>query len=147
MANSIDKPLNNKGNKRGLHPNSLKNLENGRQKWHNPNGRPCKDVSLTSLLKEEIEKVPLGEKQGRTWRQLLVLAWLTGAMKNPVLLKELLERVEGKVTQPVEASGTFEIKDTRELTDEELAVIAATNIIRDNAIRRSRGTAQEATIP
>lgn len=101
MVNSIDKQLNNQGNHRGLHPNSLKNLENGRKKWHNPNGRPKKDISLTSLLKEEIEKIPQGEKQGRTWRQLLVLAWLTGAMKNPVLFKELLDRLEGKVTQPI----------------------------------------------
>ena len=57
----------------------------------NPKGRPPKDCSLTSLLKEEIDKVPPDEKQGRTWRQLLVGAWLSGAMKNPVLLKELLE--------------------------------------------------------
>ena len=67
----------------------------------NPNGRPKKDVSLTSLLKEEITKIPSGERQGRTWRQLLVLAWLTGAMKNPVLLKELLDRLEGRPTQIV----------------------------------------------
>jgi len=56
---------------------------------------------LTSLLKEQIDTIPSDEKQGRTWRQLLVLAWLTGAMKNPVLFKELLDRLEGKVLQPI----------------------------------------------
>lgn len=92
--------------KRGQNPNSLKNLkpfQNG--KSGNPNGRPPKDVSLTSLLKEEIDKVCPSDKQGRTWRQLLVLAWLTGAMKNPVLLKELLDRLEGKVAQPITGAG------------------------------------------
>ena len=71
----------------------------------NPKGRPPKDVSLTSLLKIEIEKIPPGETKKRTWRQLLVLAWLTGAMKNPVLLKEILDRLEGKVTQPIGGEG------------------------------------------
>ena len=101
MTESIDKPLNDKGNKRGLHPNSLKNLENGRRPWHNEKGRPKKDVSLTSLLKVEIEKIPPEEKQGKTWRQILVLAWLRGAMTNSTLLSLLLERLEGKVVQPV----------------------------------------------
>lgn len=91
--------LNKNGNKRGMHPNSQKNLK------PNLGGRPRKDCSLTSILKEEINKIPPGEKQGRSWRQLLVLAWLTGAMKNPVLLKELLDRLEGKVTQPIAGEG------------------------------------------
>ena len=77
------------------------NKREGTGKSGNPNGRIRKDCSLTSLLKEEIEKIPPGEKYNRNWRQLLVLAWLTGAMKNPVLFKELLDRLEGKVVQPV----------------------------------------------
>jgi len=91
----------------------------------NPKGRPVKDCSITSLLKEELDKIPSGEKQGRTWRQLLVLAWLTGAMKNPVLFKELLERVEGKVLQPIGGEDGGPIKyeittkdtETKQLTD------------------------------
>ncbi len=88
-----------------IHPNSLANLEKGKFKKgenHNPKGRPPKDVSLTSLLKEQIDTIPPGEKQGRTWRQLLVLAWLTGSMKNPTLLKELLDRLEGKIKESVD---------------------------------------------
>ena len=88
--------------KRGRHPNSIANLKPFQKgRTLNPHGRPPKDVSLTSLLKQEIEKIPPGEKHNRNWRQLLVLAWLTGAMKNPVLFKELLDRLEGKVVQPV----------------------------------------------
>jgi len=96
-----------------MHPNSLANLKPFQKGGNaNPKGRPPKDVSLTSLLKIEIEKVPPGEKQNRTWRQLLVLAWLTGAMKNPALLKELLERLEGKVIQGIAGpdDGPIEIK-------------------------------------
>ena len=86
-----------------MHPNSLKNLRPF-QKGNNanPNGRPRKDVSLTSLLKVEIEKIPEGEKESRTWRQLLVLAWLTGSLKNPFLFKEMLDRLEGKVAVPIQ---------------------------------------------
>jgi len=85
-------------------PNN-KNLNRGRWKTGesgNPRGRKAKDVTLTSLLKEELDKIPQGEKQGRTWRQLLVLAWLTGALKQPALLFELLNRLEGRPVQPIQ---------------------------------------------
>jgi hypothetical protein len=102
--------------KKGLHPNSLANLKKIKPgEVRNPNGRPRKDVSLTSLLKAEMEKIPEvydknGKKNTRTWRELLVEAWLRGALKNPVLLKELLDRLEGKVAQPVTGEGGGPIK-------------------------------------
>lgn len=110
MVNSIDKSLNGKGLGRGCHPNSLKNLENGRQKWHNPNGRPPKDVSLTSLLKKYLEEVPaikVGDQVNtKTWRELIVQAWLVGAYKgNSTLFIELINRLEGKVLQPIGGEG------------------------------------------
>lgn len=86
-----------------MHPNSLKNLKSFKKgQSGNPKGRPVKALTLTSLLKEEIEKIPAGEKEGRTWRELLVLAWLTGSLKNPFLFKEMLDRLEGKVAVPVQ---------------------------------------------
>ena len=111
MAESIEKPLNGKGNRRGMHPNSIKNLENGRQKWHNPNGRPRKEVCLTSQLKTLLTEVPqIKGKDGTlnelTGVQLVALAWFKGLMQgNPTLLKEALERLEGKVSQPLEHTG------------------------------------------
>ncbi len=95
---------------KGKHPNSLKNLRPF-QKGNsgNLNGRPPKDVSLTSLLKKYIETTPAlidGKPNTKTWRELLVETWVFASHKgNPVLFKELLERLEGKVTQPVSGEG------------------------------------------
>ncbi len=86
----------NQGNSRKLPPQCWKPGQSG-----NPNGRTRKDLTLTTLLKEELQKICPGDKQGRTWRQVLVLAWLTGSLKNPMLLAHLLDRVEGKVAQPI----------------------------------------------
>jgi len=36
----------------------------------NPSGRPAKRECLTSLLKEEIEKVNPEDTEGRTWKKL-----------------------------------------------------------------------------
>ena len=72
----------------------------------NPNGKPPKDLTLTTLLKAKLQEVMPGDKQGRTWREGLVLAVLTGAMKgNPMLLKELFDRLDGKPAQAVTGEG------------------------------------------
>jgi len=104
MNNSIDKPLNSKGNKRGLHPNSLKNLGNGRKPWHNPNGRPKKVISLTSEMKAQLAE-PCPYDPTKTWLQYLVLRWLGQAVDNATYFKELIERLEGKVVQPMGGEG------------------------------------------
>ena len=73
----------------------------------NPKGRPKKDVSLTSLLKKYLDSIPdvkIDNKTNtdKTWRELIVQAWLVGSYKgNATLFKELLERVDGKVVQPI----------------------------------------------
>ena len=83
----------------------------GTHKWKkgqsgNPAGRRPKDLSLTSLLKLYLPLVPKfkidGKTNTRTWRELLVQAWLIGAYKGEsFLFKELLERIDGRVTQSV----------------------------------------------
>ena len=78
-----------------------KTSENGRpappleKRWKkgvtgNPRGRPRKQDSLTSLLKEEIEKICPADKESRTWGELIVRATLQLALKgNPVALREV----------------------------------------------------------
>ena len=90
---------------KGKHPNSIKNLKPFKPGQSGHPGRTPKDVSLTSLVKKYMEEVPElvgGKKNDKTWRELLVHAWLVGAYKgNSVLFKELLDRLEGKVMQPI----------------------------------------------
>ena len=91
-----------------------RNLNKGR--WGkgqsgNPKGRPKKEHTLTSLLKDELKKAPKltdkgGKKNTKTWEQLLAEALPAAAYK--ALLKGdmrpytlILERVEGKVPQPL----------------------------------------------
>ena len=102
----------------------------GTGKSGNLRGAPRRDVSLTSLLKQEIEKIPPGEKHNRNWRQLLVLAWLTGAMKNPVLFKELLDRLEGKVVQPVGGAAGGEPVKVEIIVSSEIARVLTEEITR-----------------
>jgi len=77
----------------------------------NPNGRPKKTACLTSLLVDELKKKPklkdgAGHANDKTWAQLLAEALPAAAYK--ALLKGdikpyalILERVEGKVAQPL----------------------------------------------
>ena len=76
----------------------------------NPKGRPPKDVSLISLAKKYLDQVPDiligGKKNEKTWRELIVQAWLVGAYKgNSSLFVQLLERIDGKVNASVELTG------------------------------------------
>ena len=67
----------------------------------NPRGRPKKGDSLTSLLKEEIAKICPADREKRTWKELVVRATLQLAMKgNATALKEIWERLDGKIVQP-----------------------------------------------
>ena len=66
----------------------------------NPKGRPPKHECLTSLLKEELENVSPADKEGRTWKELIVIATLRLAMKgNAAALREVWQRVDGTVRQ------------------------------------------------
>ncbi len=75
----------------------------------NKNGRPRKDLSIISIVKSVIDQ-PADERwldicdkgKGLSWRQAIAKALLVGAVKgHPVLMKELLDRLEGKVVQPI----------------------------------------------
>ena len=110
---SSKKQLNKIGDIRGMHPNSLKNLEDARGKGFtkgksgNSNGH-----SLTGLVKKLLKEIPdmqiSGKRNTKEWRSLISQAWLVGAYQgNATYFKELLERIEGKVAQPITgAEGT-----------------------------------------
>ena len=100
-----DKPRYSKGK----NPNSLANLRpfQAGAPSANPKGRPCKDYSITSLAKEMLDQ-PADERflspsdYGKTWRQAIAKALLVGALNlNTGIMKELLDRLEGKPAQPI----------------------------------------------
>ena len=69
----------------------------------NPRGRPPKQESLTSLLKEELDRISPEDTEGRTWRELIVLATLRLACQgNRAALQEIWNRSDGKVTKEIE---------------------------------------------
>jgi hypothetical protein len=103
MTNTPDKQAGNRGEQTRWKPG-----ESG-----NPKGRPRKPKCLTSLLKEELTKVNPEDPEGRTWIELIVLATLRLAMKgNKTALKEVWDRVDGKVVVPIstETTGPVEIR-------------------------------------
>ena len=132
MAAEFDKQSNNKNLKRG-NP-SWGNRKTGNGKSGNRKGRPRKEVCITSELKKLLlEVTPITDKNNnvneRTGLELVALAWFQGMLKgNPVLLKEALDRIEGKAPQELTGEGGGPIRmqiEIEDLTDEDLANIAA----------------------
>ena len=108
MANSIGQMKNRIGDARGMHPNSRKNLKNG--SWQkgqsgNPAGLSLKRV-VSDILREPLETV-----DSRTAKaiELLALAIVRDAIKGSKEdRKEIWERLEGKVAQPLVGGGESE---------------------------------------
>lgn len=100
-------------------PTIKKNPADHLPKWKkgqsgNPKGRPPKDLTLTSLLKDEIDKICPADKEGRTWRHLLVIATMRLAIKGEsAALKEVWQRLDGRVPQQMDVNMT-----TRTLEEE-----------------------------
>jgi hypothetical protein len=90
--------------------------------WAGGPGRP-KGVSLKGLLKQALEKETLGDQpcpNGRNVAETFVEAVLIHAIGgNPSYMKEIWERVEGKVKDKVEHDG--EIKIRVEYADDTIA--------------------------
>jgi hypothetical protein len=90
----------------------------------NPNGRPRNELTLTNLAREKLgEDCPFDP--GKTWAQYLVDRWLGQSVENVSYFRELIERVEGKVLQPIGGEDGGPIKyeittkdtETKQLTD------------------------------
>lgn len=110
-----EKQLNSNGNRRGMSPNSRKNLEKRNLKG---NSNTKKDYSITRIIKEMIDD-PAEERwlevedKGKkfTWRQAIAKRILIEAVRgNAKVTSDLLDRLEGKVTQPVLGEGTITLK-------------------------------------
>ena len=89
----------------GKHPNSLKNLERTKKgEVRNPKGRPTNRLSLTNIAREKLDEVCPYDPKGRTWKEYLVDRWLAHSLNNVTYFRELIERLEGKVVQPIEGT-------------------------------------------
>lgn len=104
VGEAMSEQKNRNGNKRGMNPNSRKNLEKGRE----GNNHAKKDYSVTRIVKEWLDKpaeerfIDVQDKEkGLSWRQAIALRMLRDAVGGKY--GELLDRLEGKVTQPIEA--------------------------------------------
>ncbi len=78
----------------------------------NPKGRPKKELCLTEALREELQNVSPADASGqnRTWMQLIVEATMRLAIKgNSAALKEVWERVDGKVKDNVNVEGGIKV--------------------------------------
>jgi hypothetical protein len=83
----------------------------GNPNWHkgqsaNPGGRVKNRISLTAMLEAELHKHPIinDKPSEHTWAELLLQAWLHNALKQPVLMKELIERIDGKSLESIDVT-------------------------------------------
>jgi hypothetical protein len=97
--------------RRGKNPNSLRNL----RKWKpgqsgNPKGSVKNEHSLTALLRKELETICPADQKGRSWKELIVEAMMRLAIKgNSTAINTVFERIEGKVKDEVDHSGTVKV--------------------------------------
>uniref|UniRef100_A0A6M3JXB4 DUF5681 domain-containing protein n=1 Tax=viral metagenome TaxID=1070528 RepID=A0A6M3JXB4_9ZZZZ len=106
-----------KQGKRAL-PKAFKESQWGKGQSGNPKGRPVKGDCLTSLLKDEIEKICPDDKDGKTWKELIVIATMRLAIEgNKAALKEVWERVDGKVPQAITGKDGGPLEATVSLLD------------------------------
>ncbi len=81
----------------------------------NPKGRPKGALSLTAILREKLQEVPEGEK--RTRAEMLIDTLIDSAIErgDHKMLKECLDRIEGKVPDRlIAAVGSGELQGMSE---------------------------------
>ncbi len=105
VEDSTKSELNRKGDTRGLHPNSLANLKAGP-------GRPRNELSITHIAREMLSQVCPFDAEKRTWAQYLAYRLLSQSVDNITSLKELLERLEGKILTPIGVEGDTKVTFT-----------------------------------
>jgi len=91
--------------KKTPNPRSLKNLRRPWKKGEsgNPSGRPKR--LLTDAYTAQLARVKDGDRQHRTYAQLIAEAQIKQAINgNTMAAKEIADRVEGKARQAVEVT-------------------------------------------
>ena len=106
------KKLNRSGNRRGLSLNSHKNIYKALETLKG-NNHAKKELSITRIQREMLDK-PCPYAPDRTWAEYLAERGMAMAAENATYYKELLDRLEGKVTQPI---GGDEDKPIRHLVE------------------------------
>ena len=99
-GDSSTKQLNKKGDTRGLHPNSLKNLEK-RESWVKGESGNPQGQSITSKQKQMMPEVCPFDAKGRIWLDALAEGGMRMALTQSTALTSLQDRHEGKVTLPI----------------------------------------------
>jgi len=136
-----DATVKQRGNSKNLKP--FKKGQSG-----NPHGRPRKDRSITQALRElgtQIADITVGGKKNttKTFDELVALGMHLKAIKGDAsMAREIIDRLEGKVPQAIEATGKDggPIRYARELTDDELDAEI-------ERLRRTRPARREAGAP
>lgn len=104
MAIKKPKVMDGRGNKNPK-TDHLKGYKWKKGQSGNPGGRPKKGICLTTILKDVLRTIHTGDKQKRTFAELIAIATATQAIKgNPQALKIAWERMEGRLAQPIEGS-------------------------------------------
>ena len=93
----------------------------------NRGGRPLKEHSLTDLLREALEQPH--DETGKTKKEMVIDKLYEIAVKkgDVVMLKYLIDRIDGKPLQTIEANVTRPETDLRNLSKKELKDLANLN--------------------
>ena len=96
--------------KKEMSPNSLANLRPLKKgdKSRNPNGRPTKEKSITEALRVLLKTGTLKNVKHTTDETIvetLAKNWIKEALKSARYFEMMLDRIEGKETQPISGEG------------------------------------------
>jgi len=94
-----------------MNPNSLKNLKPCKPgERRNPKGGPRREASLTRIARGMLTEVCPYDLKKRKWGEYLAERWMAESITNASYFRELMDRLEGKVTQPIATDGELIIK-------------------------------------
>jgi len=100
QLNVSTEQLNKNGDRRGMSPNSRKNLEK-RKSWKKGESGNPQGQSITARQKELMSEACPFDGQARPWLEALAEGGMRQALTTPVALSNLQDRHEGKVTIPI----------------------------------------------